>query len=107
MRTMGMVGLVVGLVGCGAATEAEAPPGPPTLGCVVTLADTSGGSCTFTAREGGEYWVEARGDAVPALEVTVCDAAGCKRVPRTFTPTLITSETFRPAAGAVTVKVAP
>lgn len=110
MRTMGMVWALL-VVGCGAATEAEPEdtgPKPPALGCVIASDASRGGECVFAAEAGRAYWVEARGDVVPAMRAEVCDAAGCKAVERAFAPGLVTVQVApRTLAGAVTVRVAP
>ncbi|MGL4810012.1 MAG: hypothetical protein ACRC4O_14800 [Giesbergeria sp.] len=106
---MGMVWALL-VVGCGAATEAEpedAGPKPPALGCVITPTDSRGGECAFPAEAGRAYWVEARGDVVPAMGAEVCDAAGCVAVERTFAPGVVTVQVApRTRAGTVTVRVA-
>lgn len=100
--------MLLGLLGCGAAVDAEPEAMPPALGCVITPADTRGGECVFAAEAGRAYWVEARGDVVPAMRAEVCDASGCVGAERTFAPGLVTVQVPpRTLAGAVTVRVAP
>lgn len=98
---------VVGLLGCGAAVDEPEAAKEPALGCVITPADTRGGECSFTAEAGRAYWVEARGDVVPAMGAEVCDEVGCKAVERTFAPGVVTVQVApRAKAGTVTVRVA-
>lgn len=97
---------VGGLLGCGAAVDEPEAAKEPALGCVITPTDTRGGECSFTAEPARAYWVEARGDVVPAMRAEVCDAAGCASVERTFAPGLVTVQVApRTLAGAVTVRV--
>lgn len=105
-----MVGLLGLLCACGANVDAEPEdtgPKPPALGCVITPTTSRGGECAFTAEPGRAYWVEARGDVVPAMGAEVCDEAGCQAVERTFAPGVVTVQVApRTLAGVVTVRVA-